>query len=147
MNTLSDEYFMQQALRQARNAAAQGEIPVGAVVVVNDRIVGAGHNLTETLRDVTAHAEMQAITAAAAERDAKYLSDATLYVTLEPCVMCAGAIGWAQIRRIVIGARDPRRGFSTMMSTSPFHPKAEVVWDVCADQCLQLVTDFFKKRR
>lgn len=147
MNTLSDEYFMQQALRQARNAAAQGEIPVGAVVVVNDRIVGAGHNLTETLRDVTAHAEIQAITAAAAERDAKYLSDATLYVTLEPCVMCAGAIGWAQIRRIVIGARDPRRGFSTMMSTSPFHPKAEVVWDVCADQCLQLVTDFFKKRR
>ncbi|MGN0210156.1 MAG: nucleoside deaminase [Muribaculaceae bacterium] len=147
MNTLSDEYFMQQALRQARNAAAQGEIPVGAVVVVNDRIVGAGHNLTETLRDVTAHAEIQAITAAAAERDAKYLSDATLYVSLEPCVMCAGAIGWAQIRRIVIGARDPRRGFSAMMSTSPFHPKAEVVWDVCADQCLQLVTDFFKKRR
>ncbi len=147
MNTLSDEYFMQQALRQARNAAAQGEIPVGAVVVVNDRIVGAGHNLTETLRDVTAHAEIQAITAAAAERDAKYLSDATLYVTLEPCVMCAGAIGWAQIRRIVIGARDPRRGFSAMMSASPFHPKAEVVWDVCADQCLQLVTDFFKKRR
>lgn len=147
MNTLSDEYFMQQALRQARNAAAQGEIPVGAVVVVNDRIVGAGHNLTETLRDVTAHAEIQAITAAAAERDAKYLSDATLYVTLEPCVMCAGAIGWAQIRRIVIGARDPRRGFSAMMSTSPFHPKAEIVWDVCADQCLQLVTDFFKKRR
>ena len=147
MNTLSDEYFMQQALRQARNAAAQGEIPVGAVIVVNDRIVGAGHNLTETLRDVTAHAEMQAITAAAAERDAKYLSDATLYVTLEPCVMCAGAIGWAQIRHIVIGARDPRRGFSAMMSASPFHPKAEVVWDVCADQCLQLVTDFFKKRR
>ena len=147
MNTLSDEYFMQQALRQARNAAAQGEIPVGAVIVVNDRIVGAGHNLTETLRDVTAHAEIQAITAAAAERDAKYLSDATLYVTLEPCVMCAGAIGWAQIRRIVIGARDPRRGFSAMMSTSPFHPKAEIVWDVCADQCLQLVTDFFKKRR
>ena len=147
MNTLSDEYFMQQALRQARNAAAQGEIPVGAVIVVNDRIVGAGHNLTETLRDVTAHAEIQAITAAAAERDAKYLSDATLYVTLEPCVMCAGAIGWAQRRRIVIGARDPRRGFSAMMSASPFHPKAEVVWDVCADQCLQLVTDFFKKRR
>ncbi len=147
MNTLSDEYFMQQALRQACNAAAQGEIPVGAVIVVNDRIVGAGHNLTETLRDVTAHAEIQAITAAAAERDAKYLSDATLYVTLEPCVMCAGAIGWAQIRRIVIGARDPRRGFSAMMSASPFHPKAEVVWDVCADQCLQLVTDFFKKRR
>lgn len=147
MTPLSDEYFMQQALRQARLAAERGEIPVGAVVVVDGRIVGAGHNLTEALRDVTAHAEMQAITAAAAERDAKYLTDASLYVTLEPCLMCAGAIGWAQIRRIVIGARDPRRGFSALTSSSPFHPKAEVVWDVCADQCLQLITDFFKNRR
>lgn len=147
MTPLSDEYFMQQALRQARLAADRGEIPVGAVMVVDGRIVGAGHNLTEALRDVTAHAEMQAITAAAAERDAKYLTDATLYVTLEPCLMCAGAIGWAQIRRIVIGARDPRRGFSSLTSASPFHPKAEVVWDVCADQCLQLITDFFKNRR
>ncbi|MGN0222859.1 MAG: nucleoside deaminase [Muribaculaceae bacterium] len=147
MTPLSDEYFMQQALRQARLAADRGEIPVGAVMVVDGRIVGAGHNLTEALRDVTAHAEMQAITAAAAERDAKYLTDATLYVTLEPCLMCAGAIGWAQIRRIVIGARDPRRGFSVLTSASPFHPKAEVVWDVCADQCLQLITDFFKNRR
>lgn len=147
MMPLSDEYFMQQALRQARLAADRGEIPVGAVMVVDGRIVGAGHNLTEALRDVTAHAEMQAITAAAAERDAKYLTDATLYVTLEPCLMCAGAIGWAQIRRIVIGARDPRRGFSALTSASPFHPKAEVVWDVCADQCLKLITDFFKNRR
>ena len=147
MTPLSDEYFMQQALRQALLAADRGEIPVGAVMVVDGRIVGAGHNLTEALRDVTAHAEMQAITAAAAERDAKYLTDATLYVTLEPCLMCAGAIGWAQIRRIVIGARDPRRGFSSLTSASPFHPKAEVVWDVCADQCLQLITDFFKNRR
>ena len=147
MTPLSDEYFMQQALRQARLAADRGEIPVGAVMVVDGRIIGAGHNLTEALRDVTAHAEMQAITAAAAERDAKYLTDATLYVTLEPCLMCAGAIGWAQIRRIVIGARDPRRGFSALTSASPFHPKAEVVWDVCADQCLKLITDFFKNRR
>lgn len=147
MTPLSDEYFMQQALRQARLAAERGEIPVGAVMVVDGRIVGAGHNLTEALRDVTAHAEMQAITAAAAERDAKYLTDATLYVTLEPCLMCAGAIGWAQIRRIVIGARDPRRGFSALTCASPFHPRAEVVWDVCADQCLQLITDFFKNRR
>ena len=147
MTPLSDEYFMQQALRQARLAADRGEIPVGAVVVVDGRIVGAGHNLTEALRDVTAPAEMQAITAAAAERDAKYLADATLYVTLEPCLMCAGAIGWAQIRRIVIGARDPRRGFSALTSASPFHPKAEVVWDVCADQCLTLITEFFKNRR
>lgn len=147
MTPLSDEYFMQQALRQARLAADRGEIPVGAVVVVDGRIVGAGHNLTEALRDVTAHAEMQAITAAAAERDAKYLADATLYVTLEPCLMCAGAIGWAQIRRIVIGTRDPRRGFSALTSASPFHPKAEVIWDVCADQCLTLITEFFKNRR
>ena len=147
MTPLSDEYFMQQALRQARLAADRGEIPVGAVVVVDGRIVGAGHNLTEALRDVTAHAEMQAITAAAAERDAKYLADATLYVTLEPCLMCAGAIGWAQIRRIVIGARDPRRGFSALTSASPFHPKAEVIWDVCANQCLTLITEFFKNRR
>ena len=147
MTPLSDEYFMQQALRQARLAADRGEIPVGAVVVADGRIVGAGHNLTEALRDVTAHAEMQAITAATAERDAKYLADATLYVTLEPCLMCAGAIGWAQIRRIVIGARDPRRGFSALTSASPFHPKAEVIWDVCADQCLTLITEFFKNRR
>ena len=147
MTPLSDEYFMQQALRQARLAADRGEIPVGAVVVVDGRIVGAGHNLTEALCDVTAHAEMQAITAAAAERDAKYLADATLYVTLEPCLMCAGAIGWAQIRRIVIGARDPRRGFSALTSASPFHPKAEVIWDVCADQCLTLITELFKNRR
>lgn len=147
MTPLSDEYFMQQALRQARLAADRGEIPVGAVVVVDGRIVGAGHNLTEALRDVTAHAEMQAITAAAAERDAKYLADATLYVTLEPCLMCAGAIGWAQIRRIVIGARDPSRGFSALTSASPFHPQAEVIWDVCADQCLTLITEFFKNRR
>ena len=147
MTPLSDEYFMQQALRQARLAAARGEIPVGAVMVVDGRIVGAGHNLTEALRDVTAHAEMQAITAAADSLGGKYLNDCTLYVTVEPCMMCAGAIGWAQIRRIVIGARDPRRGFSALTSASPFHPKAEVVWDVCADQCLQLITDFFKNRR
>ncbi len=144
---MDDRYYMTRALEEARRAAAEGEIPVGAVIVAGDRIVARGHNLTETLRDVTAHAEMQAITAATLARDAKYLPDTTLYVTLEPCLMCAGAIGWSQIGRVVIGARDPRRGFSTMTSASPFHPKTEVVWDVMADECLQLVQDFFKSRR
>lgn len=142
-----DERYMRLALQEARAAYAAGEIPVGALIVSGGRIVGRGHNLTETLRDVTAHAEMQAITAAAGERDAKYLDDATLYVTLEPCVMCAGAIGWSQLRRIVIGARDPRRGFSVMCAQSPFHPKAEVRWDVLADECRSPIIDFFKERR
>lgn len=142
-----DEKYMNMALAEARKAAEAGEIPVGAVVVAGGRVVGRGHNLTETLRDVTAHAEMQAITAAANERDAKYLDDATLYVTLEPCLMCAGAIGWSQLRRIVIGARDPRRGYSIITKASPFHPKAEVIWDVCADECRGLIIDFFKRLR
>lgn len=147
MSLETDEKYMRLALAEAKAAAADGEIPVGALVVAGGRIVGRGHNLTETLRDVTAHAEMQAITAAAAERDAKYLDDATLYVTLEPCLMCAGAIGWSQLKRIVIGARDPKRGFSTVCNTSPFHPKAEVVWDVLADECREVIIDFFKQRR
>lgn len=142
-----DISYMKMALAEARRAAAAGEIPVGAVIVAGDRVVGRGHNLTETLADVTAHAEMQAITAAANERGAKYLADATLYVTLEPCVMCAGAIGWSQLRRIVIGARDPRRGFSAITKASPFHPRATVVWDVLADECRDIVVNFFKKRR
>jgi len=143
----ADIYYMRQALAEARRAATEGEIPVGAVIVAGDRIVARGHNLTETLRDVTAHAEMQAVTAAALARDAKYLPDATLYVTLEPCLMCAGAIGWSQIRRVVIGARDPRRGFSSLTSASPFHPRAEVVWDVLADECRELMVNFFKDKR
>ncbi len=138
---------MQMALREAREAAGCGEIPVGAVIVAGDRVVGRGHNLTETLRDVTAHAEIQAITAAANERGAKYLDDATIYVTLEPCLMCAGAIGWSQLGRIVIGARDPRRGFSAFVTSGPFHPKAEVVWDVRGDACRELIVNFFKERR
>lgn len=147
MMTSDDTRFMRAALTEARAAAAAGEIPVGAVVAAGGRIVGRGHNLTEALNDVTAHAEMQAITAAAAERGAKYLDDCTLYVTLEPCLMCAGAIGWSQLRRIVIGARDPRRGFSSVCQSSPFHPRAEVQWDVLADECRELVVNFFKQRR
>lgn len=143
----ADEKFMAMALAEARAAAAEGEIPVGAVVVAGGKIVGRGHNMTETLSDVTAHAEMLAITAAATERGAKYLVDATLYVTLEPCVMCAGAIGWSQIGRIVIGASDPRRGFRTVCAQSPLHPKATVRIGVLEDECRELILNFFKNRR
>ncbi len=143
----TDIYYMQAALAEARRAAEAGEIPVGAIVVAGDRIIGRGHNLTEALGDVTAHAEMQAITAAANSRGGKYLDGATLYVTLEPCLMCAGAIGWSQLSRIVIGADDPRRGYSAIVKASPFHPRATVVRGVLADECSKLIIDFFKKRR
>ncbi len=143
---MSDEYYMRQALVEARQAAAEGEIPVGAVIVCRDRILARTHNLTETLHDVTAHAEMQAITAACEAIGGKYLSDCTLYVTLEPCVMCAGALGWSQISRIVYGASDPRRGFQRL-APSAIHPRTEVVSGVLADEALALVTGFFKDRR
>lgn len=142
-----DNKYMGLAIAEAQKASAEGEIPVGCIVVAGGRIVGRGHNLTETLSDVTAHAEMQAITAAAAERGAKYLDDSTIYITLEPCLMCAGAIGWSQLKRIVIGARDPQRGFSSVTSKSPFHPRAEVIWDIRADECRELVLNFFRARR
>lgn len=143
---MSDEYYMRQALKEAQQAADEGEIPVGAIIVCRDRIIARTHNLTETLHDVTAHAEMQAITAAAEMLGGKYLTDCTLYVTLEPCVMCAGALGWSQITRIVFGAPDPRRGFQRI-APDALHPKTQVVSGVLADECLQLVTDFFKKKR
>lgn len=143
----SDERFMRMALEEARAAALDDEIPIGAVVVSRGRVVGRGHNLTEKLTDVTAHAEMQAITAAANTLGGKYLPDSTLYVTVEPCVMCAGAIGWSQIRRIVVGASDPKRGYSTVMSKPPFHPKAVVVTGVLADECASLMRDFFARKR
>lgn len=143
---MTDEYYMRQALQEARQAAAEGEIPVGAVIVCRDRIVARTHNLTETLKDVTAHAEMQAITAAAEMLGGKYLTDCTLYVTLEPCVMCAGALGWSQISRIVFGAPDPRRGYQRI-APDALHPKTKVESGFLAEEALQLVTDFFKKRR
>lgn len=143
---MSDEYYMRQALKEAQQAADEGEIPVGAIIVCRDRIIARTHNLTETLHDVTAHAEMQAITAAAEMLGGKYLTDCTLYVTLEPCVMCAGALGWSQITRIVFGAADPRRGFQRI-APDALHPKTQVVSGILADECLQLVTDFFKKKR
>lgn len=143
---MTDEYYMKLALREARLAADEGEIPVGALIVCKDHILARTHNLTETLHDVTAHAEMQAITAAAERLGGKYLTDCTLYVTLEPCVMCAGALGWSQISRIVYGADDPRRGFSRI-APHALHPKTQVVSGVMGDEALQLVKEFFAKKR
>lgn len=137
---------MQQALQEARKAAEAGEVPVGAVVVCRDRIIARAHNLTETLNDVTAHAEMQAITAAANALGGKYLTDCTLYVTVEPCVMCAGAIAWSQMGKLVFGAVDEKRGYRRY-APQALHPKTEVVTGVKAEECAQLIKDFFKKRR
>ncbi len=138
---------MRLALAEARMAASEGEIPIGAVVVCGGRVVGRGHNLTERLADVTAHAEMQAITAAAQTLGGKYLTDCTLYVTVEPCLMCAGAIAWSQLRRIVYGAADEKRGYSVLTYESPFHPRAEIIAGVLADECASLMRDFFRQRR
>lgn len=143
---MGDEYYMKIALKEAQAAAAEGEIPVGAVVVCRDRILAKTHNLTETLHDVTAHAEMQAITAAATALGGKYLQDCTLYVTLEPCVMCAGAIGWSQLSRLVYGASDPRRGYSSI-APKALHPRTEVISGVMADEALELVTSFLRAKR
>ena len=141
-----DEQFMRKALYEAQRAADEGEIPIGAVIVCNDRIISRAHNLTEKLHDVTAHAEMQAITAAADLLGGKYLSDCTLYVTVEPCVMCAGAIGWAQIGRIVYGASDEKRGYQ-LYAPRALHPKAVVTRGVLEAECRQMMQDFFKQKR
>ena len=142
----TDERFMRLALAEAQKALAADEIPVGCVIVSQGQVIGRGHNLTETLSDVTAHAEMQAITAAAQTVGGKYLPDATLYVTVEPCPMCAGAIGWAQISRIVYGAPDPKRGYSTYAPRA-FHPKATVTAGVLEDECRTLMQNFFMRKR
>ena len=143
---MSDESYMRQALNEAKEAYNKGEIPVGAVVVWNNRIIARAHNLTETLHDVTAHAEMQAITAAANIMGGQYLKDCTLFVTLEPCIMCAGALGWSQISRVVYGASDPKRGYSTF-SPNALHPKTEVTSGILADEALELMQSFFAARR
>ncbi len=143
---MDDAYYMKQALSEAQLAAERGEIPVGAVVVCKDRIIARAHNLTETLADVTAHAEMQAITAAAATLGGKYLNECTLYVTLEPCVMCAGAIAWAQMGRLVFGAGDEKRGYQRY-APNALHPKTVVVTGILAEECATLMKDFFIARR
>ena len=143
---MDDNYYMQQALEQARMAGERNEIPIGAVVVCKGRIIARAHNLTETLNDPTAHAEMQAITAATEYLGGKYLTDCTLYVTVEPCPMCAAALAWAQIPRIVYGADDPRRGYS-LFSPSLLHPRTKVTRGILDGECAALMKDFFKDKR
>ena len=141
-----DEQYMRRALQEAQAAYDEGEIPIGAVVVCQDHIIARAHNLTETLNDVTAHAEMQAITMAANELGGKYLTDCTLYVTVEPCAMCAGALGWSQIPRIVYGCPDDKRGY-TLLAPNALHPKCTVTAGVLEDECRQLMQQFFKDKR
>lgn len=143
---MNDLYYMRLALAEAKQAEARGEVPVGAVVVCRDRIIARGHNLTETLIDVTAHAEMQSITAASSSLGGKYLADCTLYVTVEPCVMCAGAIGWSQLGRLVYGAPDEKRGYRRY-APHALHPKTEVVSGVLQEECAALMKAFFQSRR
>ena len=142
----SDEKYMREALREAHLAADAGEIPIGAVVVWKGRIIGRGHNQTEQLHDTTAHAEMLAITAATGTMGGKYLSDCTLYVTVEPCPMCAGAMAWSQLGRVVYGAPDQRRGCS-LFTPSLLHPRTEAVGGVLQEECVQLMLDFFRDKR
>lgn len=143
---MDDNYYMKQALAEARKAEAADEIPIGAVIVCRDQIIARAHNLTETLTDVTAHAEMQAITAAASTLGGKYLTDCTLYVTVEPCVMCAGAIAWAQLGRLVYGASDEKRGY-TVFAPHALHPKTAVTSGVLEEDCAALMRQFFVGKR
>lgn len=146
---MTDEYYMKMALSEAAAALEEGEVPIGAIIVCNDRIVGRGHNLVETLNDVTAHAEMQAITAASETLGGKYLTDCTLYVTVEPCAMCAAALGWAQIGRVVFGADDEKKGYRKLYGSlrGPLHPKTNITSGVLAEECSSLMKDFFAKLR
>ncbi len=144
-NLFTDEYFMRIAFNEAITAFERDEIPVGAVIVCNNKIIAKAHNLTETLTDVTAHAEMQAITSAANYLGGKYLQDCTLYVTLEPCVMCGGALYWSQISKVVYGASDEKRGFKAKIGE--LHPKTEIVSGIMEDECGQLMKEFFQRKR
>ncbi len=144
-NLFTDEYFMRIALNEATTAFERDEIPVGAIIVINNKIIAKAHNLTETLTDVTAHAEMQAITSAANYLGGKYLQDCTLYVTLEPCVMCGGALYWSQISKVVYGASDEKRGFKAKIGE--LHPKTEIVSGIMEDECSLLMKEFFLRKR
>lgn len=141
-----DKYYMKQALAEARKAFERGEVPVGSVVVCQNRVIARSHNLTETLNDVTAHAEMQAITAASDYLGGKYLTNCTLYVTVEPCVMCAGAIAWAQMGKLVYGAGDEKKGYSRLAPTA-LHPKTVVEKGLMEEECASIMKEFFKQRR
>jgi tRNA(adenine34) deaminase len=146
MDIFSDEYFMKRALNEAEQAFKKGEVPIGAIVVCQNRIIARAHNLTEMLIDVTAHAEMQTITAASNLLGGKYLTGCTLYVTVEPCVMCAGALGWSQIDRIVYGATDEKRGFQKY-SPEALHPKTEIIGGILQNECTALMKEFFEMKR
>jgi tRNA(adenine34) deaminase len=147
LSVFSDEQFMREALKEAKKAFDADEVPVGAVIVCNNQVIARAHNLTECLNDVTAHAEMQGITSAANFLNGKYLNECTLYVTLEPCVMCAGAIGWAQLGKLVYGASDTKRGFNLLNDKRVLHPKTIVKSGVLEDECAALMKFFFQKKR
>ncbi len=147
LTVFSDEQFMREALKEAQKAFDVDEVPVGAVIVCNNQVIARAHNLTECLNDVTAHAEMQGITSAANFLNGKYLNECTLYVTLEPCVMCAGAIGWAQLGKLVYGASDTKRGFNLLNDKRVLHPKTVVKSGVLEDECAALMKTFFQKKR
>ncbi|MBK5270161.1 MAG: nucleoside deaminase [Bacteroidia bacterium] len=145
---MTDEYYMMQALKEAKKAFEDGEIPVGAIVVVNEKIIAHGHNMVEKLNDATAHAEMIALTSASNLLGSKYLPDATLYVTVEPCLMCAGAVFWSKLGKIVYGADDIKNGYKKTAGTNwPFHPKTELIRGVLREECATLMKDFFKDKR
>ena len=143
--TFSDEYFMKMAFQEAQEAFEKDEVPIGCIVVSNNRVIARSHNLTEALNDVTAHAEMQAITSAANFLGGKYLINCILYVTMEPCVMCAGALAWSQVSKVVIGARDEKRGY--INKNLQLHPKTEVVYGILENECSEIVKEFFKTKR
>ena len=146
INPFSHNYFMKEALKEAKKALEKGEVPVGCIIVCNEKIIARAHNFTQRLNDVTAHAEMQAITSAADYLGGKYLKDCTLYVTLEPCIMCAGATYWAQLSKIVYGAKDIKRGYSAL-SNNILHPKTQVIEGIMGDESAKLLIDFFKNKR
>jgi len=147
MDPITDNEFMKEALKEAQKAFNADEVPVGAIIVCNNKIIARAHNLTERLNDVTAHAEMQAITSAANFLNGKYLNECTLYVTLEPCVMCAGAIAWAQLGKLIYGASDTKRGFNLIQENKILHPKTEVKSGILADECALLIKTFFQQKR
>jgi tRNA(adenine34) deaminase len=145
---MTDEYYMMQALKEARKAYDDSEVPVGAVIVMNERVIARGYNQTERLNDPTAHAEIIALTSAFSHLGSKYLPDATIYITIEPCLMCAGALYWSKIKRIVYGAQDDKNGYrKTTGSAWPFHPKTELVYGILKDECAELMTSFFRSKR
>jgi tRNA(adenine34) deaminase len=147
LTIFSDDFFMREALKEAQKAFDADEVPVGAIVVCNNKIIARAHNLTERLNDVTAHAEMQAITSAANFLNGKYLNECSLYVTLEPCVMCAGAIAWAQLKKLVYGAPDTKRGFHLLSNNNILHPKTEIISGIMAEESAALIKTFFQKKR